>query len=298
MYAIRMELLMWDGVAYKGDLNEVQRLFRMGEASPTDRDAGGRTALLYAAEGDQLHVVQWLLRQGGSSIAETDNDGWTVLHYAAAHAENWDFVRWLLQEGGADVHDRNIHGETALLLAAYHLHAEKVQFLLRECGAAIADVEEDGRDVWAYMKMRLEDHNGDSLPPPAELADLYSVLRCYGSPADPTVFIEGLQYDVRNDEYTERVENGPLPAAYTDLLLQTERAHASPNLRPYRAQRLALLHEGTDFADIVIPDLQNIVVGLAQPTAEDQLSAAVIAEAAEADEWARVHGRNVRRRVE
>jgi hypothetical protein len=58
---------------------------------------------------------------------------------------------------------------------------------------------------------------------------------------------------------------GSLPAAHSELLLQTERAHASFNLRPYRAQRLALLHEGTDFADIIIPDIQNIVAQMRSP---------------------------------
>jgi hypothetical protein len=136
------------------------------------------------------------------------------------------------------------------------------------------------------------------------MADLYSVMRCYGSPNDATAFISGLQYAVGYDE--EEIDEdgepkpvlGPLPLAHRDLLLQTERAHVSPNLLPYRAQRLALLHQGSDFADIIIPDIQNMVAAYAQPTAEAQLSAAVIAEAAEADEHARVHGRVVRRRVE
>jgi len=286
MYAIRMQLLGYGGAAHEGNLDEVQRLFRTGEASPTDRDGDGWTALLWASHGEQLHVVQWLLREGGSSIDEADNDGWTALLYAAGN-QNWDTVRWLLEEGGADVHDRSNDGWTALLWAVQYLHVATVQFLLRECGAAIADVRNNGRDVWANMKLGLERRDKDDLPKPAALADLYSVLRCYSSPTDPTAFIEGLI-----------IYSDVLPAAHRDLLLQTERAHANPNLGPYRAQRLALLHEGTDFADIVIPDLQNIVLGLAQPTAEDQLSAAVIAEAAEADEWARVHGRNVRRRVE
>jgi hypothetical protein len=41
-----MELLGEDGAAYKGNLDEVKRLFRTGEASPSDRDAYGQTALL------------------------------------------------------------------------------------------------------------------------------------------------------------------------------------------------------------------------------------------------------------
>jgi hypothetical protein len=34
-----MELLGENGAAFKGNVDEVQRLFRTGEASPTDRDA-------------------------------------------------------------------------------------------------------------------------------------------------------------------------------------------------------------------------------------------------------------------
>ena len=42
-----MELLEEDGAAFKGNLDTVQRLFRTGEASPSDRDDLFRkTALL------------------------------------------------------------------------------------------------------------------------------------------------------------------------------------------------------------------------------------------------------------
>jgi len=158
MYAIRMQLLGYGGAAFEGNLDEVQRLFRTGEASPTDRDGDGWTALLWASHGEQLHVVQWLLREGGSSIAEADNCD-----------------------------------QTALLWAVYNLHAGTVQFLLRECGAGIADVEDYAWNVWGAISETLEARNAFYVPTPAELADLYSVLRCYGSPYDPTDFIEGLQ---------------------------------------------------------------------------------------------------------
>jgi hypothetical protein len=236
--------------------------------------------------GTQLHVVQWLLREGGSMIDERDTEGWTALHCAASK-KHLAMVCWLLQEGGADVHDRSNNGRTALLWAVTALHAETLQFLLREHGADIADVDGYGDGVWAKLTFALKYkvanavYASSQLPSPVELADLYSVLRCYASPADPTAFIEGLECGGEYDE-EEEYEYGPLPAAHRELLLQTERAHASPNLRPYRAQRLALLHEGTDFADIVIPDIQYMVAQYAQPTAEAQLSAAVIAEAAEA----------------
>jgi hypothetical protein len=59
------------------------------------------------------------------------------------------------------------------------------------------------------------------------------------------------------------------------------------------------VHEGTDFARITYADLQNMVTEDAQPNAfDDQLSAAMIAEAEQADEHTRVHGCRVHRRVE
>ena len=186
-----------------------------------------------------------------------------------------------------------------MLLAVWGMHAESVQFLLRECRVDIADVDNRGCDVWGNLELGIQQlAEENELPSPAELADVYSLLRCYTSPADFTAFIKGLQYEVAYNEEDDELVLGPIPAAHTDLLQQTERAHTSPNLLPYRAQRLALLHEGSDFARLVIPDLQNIVAEYAQPTAEAQLSGAVIAEAVEADEHAQVHGRMVRRVVE
>ena len=111
-----MQLLGWVGAAYKGNLDEVQRLFRTGEASPTDRDWNGWTALLWAFCGRQLHVAKWLVREGGSSATERGNDG-----------------------------------TKALLVAAFRLYVKSVQFLLRECGADIADVDNRGRDVWRML---------------------------------------------------------------------------------------------------------------------------------------------------
>ena len=81
----------------------MQRQFRTGPASAADRDdILGRTALLWAAGGTQLHVVQWLLRAGGS-------------HVSASEAN------------------------TALLGAVFSC-GELSQFLVRECGADTAEV--------------------------------------------------------------------------------------------------------------------------------------------------------------
>ena len=102
----------------------------------------------------------------------------------------------------------------------------------------------------------------------------------------------------------------PLPAAHRELLQRTEDAHAHPRLGWHRARRLDVLGWSapeSDFARVVhIPDLQEIVVGYVGVcglalylSPAEQLSASVIAEAQEADDEARAHGRRVvRRRME
>jgi hypothetical protein len=62
-------------------------------------------------------------------------------------------------------------------------------------------------------------HKEDNLPTPAELADHYSVLCCYGFSPDPIAFIEGLMIHAVNI-----FKGASLAAAHRDLLLQTERA--------------------------------------------------------------------------
>jgi hypothetical protein len=177
---------------------------------------------------------------------------------------------------------------------------ETVQFLLRECGADIADVTIRGENAWSVMRANLNFLN-PATQQPTDLADLYSVLRCFGSPVDPDAFIEGLQYHDEDDEGDE----APAHPVQRELLMKTERAHASPNLLPYRLDRLDLLCRerdgGSDCARWLIPDLQNIVLEyLSNPAAllaylsDAALRAeAVIAEAAAADEWARNQGRGV-----
>jgi hypothetical protein len=127
-------------------------------------------------------------------------------------------------------------------------------------------------------------------------ADVYSVLRCFGSPA-PTP-----------DAFFASIENrfGHFTPAHRDLMVQTERAHAHPLLLRYRTHRLNLLgwerDGGSDCTRILIPDLQNIVLeylmsdSLVQYLSEEELLAeAVMAEAQAAEEWGR--GRGIGRRM-
>jgi hypothetical protein len=258
--------------------------------------------LLRAAGNRNGDLVRWLVRECGADVHERDHRGWTAFSLAV-YKGNIEVAEFLLRECGADLHARTTHGLTALLVAVSNFHTETVQFLL-QCGADVTDADNGGLGLWSTLKRGLLAMNTKQLcNEPAALADLYSVLRCYSSPADPIAYIGGLQcqvnahatdgddddgYDLGLLGFVETVA-GALPDRHRELLLRTERAHVI--VQPYRAQRLALLHEGSDFARIVIPDLQTIVADYAQQsTADEQSCAAVIAEAAVAEKHAREHG--------
>ena len=201
-----------------------------------------------------------------------------------------DIVQWLVQEGGADIAERTNNGVTALLVAMFYCHASTVQWLLREGGSSITEVDNDGRGVWHKFGACIQQADADRpLPAEAALANLYSILRCYASPPDTTAFLAGLD---------------PLPDAHRELLQRTENAHAHPRLAWHRARRLDVLGWSAPASDCVrvmfIPDLQDIIVSYVGSialapflSAEEQMNAAVIAEAQEADDDARAHGRRV-----
>ena len=242
--------------AMEGTLSEVKRLLESGQAVITER-YGGYTALLWAAYNDHVHVVQYLLEEGGASVTEQD---------------------------GA--------GNTPLLCAVDKGSLNTATYLLRHKGANITETDRQDRTVWFWFKYHCDYDNGI----PVQKADLYSLLRCFGSPdPNPDAFIATISVDHRY-----------FTLAHRELLQQTERAHSNPNLLPYRLHRLDLLGRerdgGSDCARWLIPDLQNIVLEyLSDPAAllaylpDAALGAeAVIAEAAAANEWARADGRNVR----
>jgi hypothetical protein len=237
-----------------------------------------------------LTIVQWLLREGGSDIAERDNGANTAL-LQAAYQGHLTIVQWLLREGGADIaerdnagYDRYIDGRTALLYAARNGHFAVVRWVLQEGGADIADRDSGSRTVWHAFRSWAQKPR--VLPADADLADTYSIARCYGSPPPGVlIFPDWLN---------------PLPATHRELLQRTEHAHVI--VQPYRARRLDLLGWSapeSDFVRVVhIPDLQDIVVGylggiglVPYLSPSDMLSAAVIAEAQVADDEARAHVR-------
>jgi hypothetical protein len=249
-----------------GRLPEVKRLLESGEAVITERNESGLTALHYAARYDHVHVVQYLLEEGGASITERTEDS----------------------------------GSTALLLAVFCGSVNTAMYLVRQADSSITEATNDGRTVWASFKFYCEYEGGT----PAQKADLYSLLRCFGSPGlNPEAFIAGIR------------EMHRFSPAHRELLLQTERAHAHPDLTLFRARQLQLLH-GRDYTRVdeeieasectMIRDLRNITMGyLAAPVDLLALlpdaalkSEAVIALVAEGEEQEREQGRRVRPRRE
>ena len=237
--------------AYEGELPGVKRLLESGEAVITERDENGWTAVHCAASNDHVHVVQYLLEEGGASITE---------HSPA--------------------------GTTALICAAQHCNLNTATYLLRHKGANITETDRQDRTVWFWFKYHCDYDNGI----PVQKADLYSLLRCFGSPdPNPDAFIATISVDHRY-----------FTLAHRELLQQTERAHSNPNLLPYRLHRLDLLCRerdgGSDCTRMLVPDLQSIVLGYVCDAAtllaylpDAALRAeAVIAEAAAADEWAKL----------
>ena len=251
--------------AEEGELAEVKRLLESGEAVITER-CGGWTALFWAVQSDHVDVVQYLVEEGGASITERDDDGMTVLLYAFRMG--------------------NVNTAT---------------YLLRQGGACITETDDYGNTVWTWFTSSC----GNVGATQVQKADLYSLLRCFGSPdPNPAAFIAGIEDP-----------SGYFTPAHRELLQQTERAHGHPDLTLFRARQLQLLH-GRDYTSVdqeieasectMIRDLRNITMGyLAAPVDllallpdAALMSEAVIALVAEGEEQEREQGRRVRPRRE
>lgn len=85
----------------EGSLNNAQRLFSAGKASPRDATIHGTTLLHFASKTGSLELIR-LLIQEGADVNAGDEDGDTPHNegrYALLDQSCLDQLRWLVQEG-------------------------------------------------------------------------------------------------------------------------------------------------------------------------------------------------------
>lgn len=115
-----------------------------GDVNAPER--GGKTFLMFAAEGGQIETSKLLL-DNGALIDMQDNNGLTALMYGArkGHVQVLDF----LIERGADKDIADTQGETALMYAADNDRFESLKTLV-EAGADIDIVANNGYTAFLY----------------------------------------------------------------------------------------------------------------------------------------------------
>lgn len=104
-----------------GDVQRVRNCLSVDEDARDFRDAEGLTALMRAADRNEMDVVQLLLR-AGTDVNLTDGDGLTALHYAV-YCDHDDMAAYLVARGGALVDARDRDGLTAVEAASPHMRA-------------------------------------------------------------------------------------------------------------------------------------------------------------------------------
>mmetsp|Transcript_53792 Transcript_53792/g.105211 ORF Transcript_53792/g.105211 Transcript_53792/m.105211 type:complete len:296 (+) Transcript_53792:157-1044(+) len=128
----------------RGHEETVRTLLEFG-ADPEEKDKGGKTALLWAAERGKTGVVRALL-QGGADVNGSEKNGHTALSLSVLYGRLFsgeesqvETVRALV-EGGADLEAQNVDGTTALVFAHRALFSDLVTLLL-ESGADGSSLE-------------------------------------------------------------------------------------------------------------------------------------------------------------
>lgn len=130
-----------------GNYKETQKLIQRG-ADINAKDAGGASALIWAADSGDLKLIK-LLTGYGADINACDNQGASALMWAA-YKGNESAVKLLIDNGAAK-DSRDLEGHTPLMAACFNSHSGAVRALLDYgCDARAADFA--GNGVLAYAK--------------------------------------------------------------------------------------------------------------------------------------------------
>ena len=129
--------------AAKGDAGAVEKALAAG-VNVNVRDAGGRTPLLLATQGNHIETARLLVVAGADVNARDDIQDSPYL-YAGAHGRT-EILRMTLA-AGADLKSVNRYGGTALIPACHYGHVETVKALL----ATKIDIDHANRLGWTAL---------------------------------------------------------------------------------------------------------------------------------------------------
>lgn len=106
--------------------------------------------LIWAAESGRINCMKWLLEEGGSSLEERAYDHRTP-YLTAVYYGKFEVVKWLHAEYHTKISgDVNADGATALLTAASVGNIHIVEWLIKQGGASITEVDSKGLNVLYY----------------------------------------------------------------------------------------------------------------------------------------------------
>jgi hypothetical protein len=143
-------------VAVEGGYLEVVRLLVQDLGSDVNqKDQRGQTPLILAAENGCTDLVRLLVTDLGADINQGDSHGVTPV-FAAAESGHLAGLRCLVQLG-ADIEAVNSDGYSALLSSALSGQYSTTQYLLKDAGADMEDVDYEGNNAWDFLIVDLED---------------------------------------------------------------------------------------------------------------------------------------------
>ena len=138
--------------AKRGNEAIVQLLLSHG-AAVDSRDAGGRTALSWAAESGYMTLCQTLVVHGADVNAK-DNSGWTPLFAAVEHGK-LSTVEFLITNK-AQINAANPNGQTPLFYAIGRINMDMIRALI-EHGADVNILDKNGFPPLAFRHSPLTD---------------------------------------------------------------------------------------------------------------------------------------------